>query len=301
MAGLRESIEDYVVALDREFGRSPNTCRAALGDLTRFADHVKRGGKVDARELTLEDYREWLWAENEQGHSAATIARRASVARRFSAWCHSTGRGDDVARRLKSPKVGRSLPRLVTETQMGDFFASLLTRADLGAPTALRDLANVELLYATGMRVSELASLDTTSLDRTAQTARVIGKGDVERVIPYGRPAAVALTAWLERGRPELANDASGEALFLGARGGRINTRSVYELSRSLLELAPGQGPSGPHTFRHTAATHLLDGGADLRGVQEYLGHADLGTTQIYTHVSAERLRDTYRRAHPRA
>lgn len=301
MAELRAAIEDYVLALDREFGRSPNTCRAAHGDLSRFADSVERGGPVDTAELTLEDFREWLWQENEQGHAAATIARRASVARRFTAWCHSTGRGEDVARRLKSPKVGRSLPRLVTEGQMDDIFASLRDRAADDDPGALRDLAIVELLYATGMRVSELCALDLASLTRSANTVRVIGKGNVERVIPYGAPAARAIDAWLDNGRDALATEASGDALFLGARGGRINSRSVYELSRQLLQLAPGQGPSGPHTFRHTAATHLLDGGADLRGVQEYLGHADLGTTQIYTHVSAERLRETYQRAHPRA
>lgn len=301
MAELREAIEDYVLALDREFGRSPNTCRAAHSDLTRFADAVERGGAVDTTELTLEDFREWLWHENEQGHAAATIARRASVARRFTAWCHATGRGDDVARRLKSPKVGRSLPRLVSEGQMGDIFASLRDRADSGDPGALRDLAIVELLYATGLRVSELCALNVASLSASADTVRVIGKGNIERVVPYGAPAARAIDAWLRDGRDALANESSGEALFLGARGGRINPRSVYELSRSVLQLAPGRGPAGAHTFRHTAATHLLDGGADLRGVQEYLGHADLGTTQIYTHVSAERLRDTYRRAHPRA
>ncbi|UQN15400.1 tyrosine recombinase XerC [Gulosibacter sp. ACHW.36C] len=301
MAELRAAIEDYVLALEREFGRSPNTCRAALGDLSRFADSVEREGAVDTSKLTLEDLRDWLWRESEQGHAPATIARRASVARRFTAWCHSTGRGDDVARRLKSPKVGRSLPRLVSEGQMDDIFASLRDRADSDEPGALRDLAIVELLYATGMRVSELCALDLDSLTPSASLVRVIGKGNVERVIPYGQPAARAIDAWLERGRGVLAGAASGDALFLGARGGRLNSRSVYELSRQLLQLAPGQGPSGPHTFRHTAATHLLDGGADLRGVQEYLGHADLGTTQIYTHVSAERLRETYKRAHPRA
>nr|WP_225751601.1 tyrosine recombinase XerC [Pseudoclavibacter sp. Marseille-Q3772] len=305
MTALRAAIDDYARALELERGRSPHTIKAAVGDLTRFADYVERGGEVTPDELTLEDFREWLWQESEQGHAPSTIARRASSARAFTAWLSASDRGDDVARRLKSPKAGRTLPRMVSRESMDTILNHLQERAETDDPIALRDHAIIELLYATGMRVSELCALTRASVDFTTRTVRVVGKGNSERVIPFGQPAALALRRWLEDGRPRIVDSTKSgsrtEALFLGARGGAINQRAVYELSKTLLEYAPGAGPAGPHTFRHTAATHLLDGGADLRGVQEFLGHADLGTTQIYTHVSAERLRETYRRAHPRA
>lgn len=177
----------------------------------------------------------------------------------------------------------------------------LEARTATGDPVALRDLALVELLYGGAIRVSECCAIDVDDVDFERRTMRVVGKGDKERTVPFGGPAAEALVDYLHRGRPELLQEQSRDALFLGARGGRINARTVYELARRELQETPGGGPAGPHAFRHTAATHLLDGGADLRSVQELLGHADLGTTQVYTHVSAERLRDAYRLAHPRA
>lgn len=333
MTVLRDAIRDYVRMLDLELGRSDHTCRAVEGDLTRFADFIdghagggpphpsdthrssgtptlvmevpsneaSRHDAVDTQSLDLEQFRDWLWHETKSGFASSTIARRASSARGFTAWLNNTEQGPDAARRLRSPKAGRSLPRMVSSGAMDDIFDDLRAHAATGDSVALRDLAIVELLYATGVRVSELCSLDLDSIDLDQGTVRVIGKGNKERVVPFGRPAAAAVTDWLLRGRSEHVNDGSGAALFLGTRGARINPRTVYELSRRILKHAPGSGPSGPHAFRHTAATHLLDGGADLRGVQEFLGHADLGTTQIYTHVSAERLRETYRRAHPRA
>jgi integrase/recombinase XerC len=157
----------------------------------------------------------------------------------------------------------------------------------------------VELLYASALRVSEIVGLDLGDVDLGRLTVRVTGKGSKERVIPFGAPAQRAIIAW-QGHRHELLSNAN-KALFLGARGKRINSRTIYELITTLLADVPGSGPSGPHTLRHTAATHLLDGGADLRSVQEMLGHASLGTTQLYTHVSAERLKESYNRAHPRA
>lgn len=301
MSSLATAIDAYLRALDLERGRSPHTIRAIGGDLRRFADFANGQGASELDDLSLELFRDWLWHESEQGHAASTLARRSSSARGFTAWLRTSGRGEDVARRLRSPKIGRSLPRMVSADNMDAIFAELRARSATGDPVALRDEAIVELLYATGIRVSELCGLNLDSVDFERRTVRVIGKGDRERVVPFGRPCAEALTEWCARGRPEIANDRSGEALFLGARGGRLNPRTVYELSRRELEHSPGSGPAGAHTFRHTAATHLLDGGADLRSVQELLGHANLGTTQIYTHVSSERLRETYRRAHPRA
>lgn len=301
MSELRDAVADYARALDLERGRSAHTIRAARGDLDGFVAFAEARGSDNLADLNLEDFRDWLWAESEAGLASATIARRASSARGFTAWLRLTERGPDAARRLKSPKTGRTLPRMVTAGHMDDIFDDLRARAATGDPVALRDLAIVEVLYATGIRVSELCSLDLDSLELERRMLRVIGKGNRERVVPFGAPCAEALVEWLARGRRALASEAAGEALFLGARGRRINSRTVYELARHQLEHSPGTGPAGPHTFRHTAATHLLDGGADLRGVQELLGHADLGTTQIYTHVSTERLRETYRQAHPRA
>jgi integrase/recombinase XerC len=175
-----------------------------------------------------------------------------------------------------------------------------MLRAGTGDPISLRDLAIIELLYASALRVSELTSLDLGAVDLSRLTVRVMGKGSKERVVPFGVPAKNAIAAYLDQGRPRLLGGPTS-AIFLGARGGRVNSRAVYQLVASLLAEIPGSGPSGPHALRHTAATHLLDGGADLRAVQEMLGHASLGTTQIYTHVSAERLKESYRTAHPRA
>ncbi len=187
----------------------------------------------------------------------------------------------------------------------GDQIDGLLTdlgeRAEDGDPAALRDVVVIELLYAAGIRVSELTGLDVDDVDLDRLTLRVVGKGSKDRVVPFGVPALRAVRRYLATARPGLATERSGPALLLGARGGRLGTRAVYQLVASLLVDLPGGGPAGPHTLRHTAATHLLDGGADLRAVQEILGHASLGTTQIYTHVSTERLKETYRIAHPRA
>jgi integrase/recombinase XerC len=185
---------------------------------------------------------------------------------------------------------------------MADMLQSVAARASSGDPVALRDQAIVELLYASALRVSELTGLSLSDVDDSRLTVRVLGKGAKERVVPFGIPAQRALSVYRERGRPQLTSEGSGSAaLFVGARGKRLTTRTVYEVIAHLLADVPGSGGSGPHTLRHTAATHLLDGGADLRAVQEMLGHASLGTTQLYTHVSTERLRESYRTAHPRA
>lgn len=207
----------------------------------------------------------------------------------------------DPAARLRAPKADKHLPRVITREQMDGLLTALSARAEDGEPAAVRDVAVIELLYAAGIRVSELTGLDVDDVDLERLTLRVVGKGSKERVVPFGVPALRAIRRYLSAARPALAVERSGPALLLGARGGRLGTRAVYQLVASLLADLPGGGPAGPHTLRHTAATHLLDGGADLRAVQEILGHASLGTTQIYTHVSTERLKETYRIAHPRA
>ena len=303
---LERAIDDFVSYLVSERGYSPHTVRAYRSDLAALAFFAAHKTIDDTDELTLEVYRDWLWAASQSGLSKATLARRSATAKSFSAWLsRSTEKTTDAASRLRAPKPDRSLPRVLSREAMDTVLDSLAARAVDGEPVALRDLAIVELLYASALRVSELVGIDTGDLDLDRRTVRVLGKGSKERVVPFGQPAHLAVADYLQRGRPALAarasDGAASSAVYLGARGARLGARSVYAIVSKLLLDVPGSGPEGPHAFRHTAATHLLDGGADLRAVQEMLGHASLGTTQIYTHVTTERLRETYRQAHPRA
>ncbi|WP_228545935.1 tyrosine recombinase XerC [Microcella flavibacter] len=304
---LDDAIAAYLRSVELERGASPHTLRAYRGDLATLAEFVeRRGAEPDAALLDLELLREWVWAQNEAGLGAATLARRTSTLRGFTAWLARTGRAPaDAGARLRAPRPGRHLPRVLSRAQVDELFVQLAARASGDDPLALRDLAIIELLYASALRVSELVGLDLADVDDARRTVRVLGKGAKERIVPFGVPAQRALTAYRERGRPALAVGATGaggrDALLLGARGARLSTRAAYQLVARLLVDLPGSGPAGPHAFRHSAATHLLDGGADLRAVQELLGHASLGTTQIYTHVSADRLAAAYLTAHPRA
>ena len=308
---LRRAVEAFTRHLTADRGFSEHTVRAYRGDLSDLAGFVELRAAaasdapdaVDVRELDLETLRDWLWKGSGGGLAKSTLARRSAAARGFTRWLVTTGETPaDVAARLKAPRPDQHLPRVLTRGQMSTIFDGLASRATTGDPIALRDHAIVELLYASAIRVSELTGLRTPDLDRTRLTARVLGKGGKERVVPYGVPAARAIESYLAEARPLLQADRPETgALFLNSRGAPMNTRSVYELVAAILHEVPGSGPSGPHAFRHTAATHLLDGGADLRAVQEILGHASLSTTQIYTHVSAERLKQSYAAAHPRA
>lgn len=299
---LECDIAAFIEHLDAERAFSDHTIRSYSADLARLAEHARETKVTTAGELDLELLREWLWRSSQQGLAARTLARRASAARGFTAWLTRTGRIEaDPGIRLASPKPAHTLPRVVGKEGIDLIIDRQAARAATGDPVEIRDLAIIELLYASALRVSELVGLDLRSVDFERRTLRVRGKGNKERVVPFGAPAAKALLAYLDKARVALAVDGSPDAVFLGARGGRMNVRSVYALVHRVLEDVPGSGPSGPHSLRHTAATHLLDGGADLRAVQEMLGHASLGTTQIYTHVSAERLKASYALAHPRA
>jgi integrase/recombinase XerC len=299
---LQRAIEDYTVHLAVERGYSAQTVRAYRSDLQSFAAFVGERGMLGTADITLEVLREWLWAAAQQGRSKATLARRSASARGFTAWLARVGSETaDPAARLRSPKPDKTLPRVVNRAQMAGMLDALAVKAAEGEPGAVRDQAVIELLYASGIRVSELTGLDVDDVDLERLTVRVLGKGSKERVVPFGVPARDALVGYIRGARRALVVAGSGAALFVGARGGRLGTRAVYDLVAGLLTDIPGGGPAGPHALRHTAATHLLDGGADLRAVQELLGHASLGTTQIYTHVSTERLKESYRIAHPRA
>ncbi len=307
-------VDRYLDHVRIERGYSSHTVAAYASDLADLVAFAEPRGVTVPAGLDLDLLRDWLWAATEQGLARATIARRAASARGFGAWLERTGvLANDPAARLRAPRAHRTLPRVVAAPAVSELLSALVARAADGDPVHIRDVAIIELLYACGLRVSELVGLDLDDIDHGNRTVRVTGKGSKERVVPYGAPAAAALDRYLERARPAiLAAASSGDAArspspdarraaFLGARGGRMGVRSVHRLVAELLRDIPGSGPAGPHAFRHSAATHLLDGGADLRAVQEFLGHASLGTTQIYTHVSAERLKQTYRTAHPRA
>jgi len=286
---------DYLTA---ERGRSDHTVRAYLGDVEDLRRHCESRGRVDIGELSLTALRGWLADMERRGLARSTMARRAASARVFTEWASHRGLLEaDVGDRLASPRRARRLPTVLTQDQA----ASLLDSLDDTSALGLRDRAIVELLYATGVRVSELARLDIDDVDSGRRTVRVHGKGGRQRVVPYGVPAERALGAWRSEGRPHLAREGSGPALFLGERGGRIDPRTVRRVVHDSLARVEGLPDLGPHGLRHSAATHVLEGGADLRAVQELLGHASLATTQVYTHVSVERLRATFEQAHPRA
>jgi integrase/recombinase XerC len=297
---LERAVDDFAVYLTAERGFSPHTVRSYRSDLADLGRFAATRGVQTTDAIDLELLRDWLWDGSKSGLAKSTLARRSAAVRSLSGWLARTGKAPtDAGTRLRAPKADHHLPRVLTRPQIDGLLAGLAARAQSGEALATRDLAIVELLYASALRVSEVAGLDLGDVDASRLTVRVVGKGSKERVVPFGAPAQRAIADW-ERHRHELATEYT-EALFLGARGKRIGTRTIYELIANLLADVPGSGPAGPHTLRHTAATHLLDGGADLRSVQEMLGHASLGTTQLYTHVSAERLKESYNRAHPRA
>lgn len=304
VAGQRSALSDAVagfvshLADERRF--SPHTVRAYVGDVSSLVGSQAAAGLASPAELTLATLRAWLAEQNAMGLSRATLARRVASIRAFTAWCHRRALiPEDPGARLASPRVARVLPTVLQVEEATALMGHAEVAADDGSALAARDRAIIEVLYGTGMRVSELCALDCAGVDRLHRTMRVRGKGNRERTVPYGGPAARALEEWWQR-RGEMATERSGPALFLGSRGGRIDPRVVRGIVHRLSREA-GVPDVAPHALRHSAATHVLEGGADLRSVQELLGHATLATTQRYTHVSVERLRATYAQAHPRA
>lgn len=297
-----EALADYERHLRSERDLSAHTVRAYVADVAGMLEHAARLGHHDLADLDLRTLRSWLARQQTLGKARSTMARRATAVRVFTAWARRTGRArSDPGSLLGSPKSHRTLPGALDVAEARALLEAAGRRADDGSPLGLRDAAILELLYATGIRVGELCALDVDDVDRGRRVVRVFGKGRKERTVPYGVPADRALGRWLEAGRPGLLQPGAGPALFLGARGARIGQRAVRELVHRRLADVPGAPDLGPHGLRHSAATHLLDGGADLRTVQELLGHASLATTQIYTHVTTEHLRRAYRQAHPRA
>ncbi|MDN8593699.1 MULTISPECIES: tyrosine recombinase XerC [unclassified Corynebacterium] len=304
MAQLEAAIDDFADYALLVKGRSPATVKGYRSDLRTLVPFA--GTFAD---FTLPTLRAWLADALRAGLARSTMARRTAAVRAFSTWAYERGHLDsDVAARLATPQVNRHLPDVVTPARAEQLVEAEIN-ADAASPEAARDRAMLELLYATGMRVAELTGLDTGDIDASRRLARVTGKGNKQRVVPFGDNAAAAIDTWLAR-RGELLNNGAGssaaasadatKALFLGSRGGRIDQRQVRRVVERAAQRT-GDSDLSPHALRHSAATHMLEGGADLRVVQELLGHSSLQTTQIYTHVSAQRLKSVYDRAHPRA
>ena len=293
----------YAHYLANEKALSTHTVRAYLGDLDSFVEHLGNNGVTEISEINLPLIRSWLATQQVRGGARTTLSRRATSIRLFTKWAAKRGYlATDVGATLASPKPHRTLPGVLTQGDAVTALDSMATRAaEFDTPTSIRDVAIVELLYATGARVSEVCGLDLEDLDFHRNTIRVLGKGNKERMIPMGAPAVKALNTYINDARPQLLNDKSARAVFLGARGKRIDQRAVRTIVYEALAALEGVERMGPHALRHSAATHLLEGGADLRTVQEILGHSSLATTQIYTHVSTERLRQAFKQAHPRA
>jgi integrase/recombinase XerC len=330
--GFESVLRDFSAFLGAERALSPRTVRAYVGDVRSLLDHATRMGRTQPADLDKHVLRSWLARLDSLGRARSTLARRTAAARVFTGFATRRGLLDvDPAATLASPRIVRTLPavlrvdeaaRLLAATPANAGAASAAdagaaSAADAGAapataeagrgaaagdvPIALRDHAVLELLYATGVRVGELVGLDIDDVDLSRHLITVLCKGAQQRAVPFGLPAARAVERWVHRGRPALVTADSGAALFLGARGKRLDARIVRSLVHARVAQVEGAPDLSPHGMRHSAATHLLEGGADLRSVQEFLGHASLATTQIYTHVSVERLRAAYRQAHPRA
>ncbi len=304
---MSENYEKLIAAFTRhlqvERSLSTHTICAYLGDLESLITHLEAIGVADISDLELVHLRSWLANQQVKGGARTTLSRRAVSVRLFTKWAVKNKLlAKDVAATLATPKGHRTLPEVLEIADAKLAMDSLATRAaEEETPISLRDVAMVEVLYASGARVAELCGLDLSDIDYDRQTIRVLGKGNKERTIPLGNPAMRALNLYLKDARDALKNAKSANAVFLGVRGKRIDQRTVRTVVYNALQAIEGIERMGPHALRHSAATHLLEGGADLRTVQEILGHASLATTQIYTHVSTERLQKAFKQAHPRA
>ena len=303
MALTPELQDAYSRHLMSERNLSANSVRAYLADLESLLLYINQLGITEFSALELNHIRSWLANLQTKGAARSSITRRVVSIRAFTYWGARNGwLNSDIGRELVAPKPERHLPDVLdVESAALALEALALRNSEEQTPESIRDLAIVETLYASGIRVSELTGLDLLDIDRERQTLRVVGKGGKERIVPIGNPAMRAIENWLTEGRPKLVSEDSAAALFLGSRGKRIDQRVVRAIVYEAMSALGGDRRLSPHGLRHSAATHLLEGGADLRTVQEILGHSSLSTTQIYTHVSQERIKKSYEQAHPRA
>ena len=290
----------YEVHLRDERMLAGPTVAAYLSDVRQLAGFCVGFGIDNPDQVEPLVLRRWLGALAAESYARTSLARKTAAVRTFFGLVHKRGMvPTDPALQLSTPKVGRRLPKALRRDQV----EALLAAPDAATPVGLRDRAALELLYASGARVSEVAGLDVDAVDLAGATARLFGKGSKERIVPLGEPACIAVERWLSDGRPEMSSSSSSSpppALFLSRGGTRITDHDLRAAVRAAARTA-GLGSVTPHMLRHSYATHLLEGGADLRSVQELLGHVALSTTQIYTHVSRDHLRASYDHAHPRA
>jgi integrase/recombinase XerC len=311
-------VSEYERHLRLERGLSEHTVRAYIGDVVSLLGYLlgasgDEPGMETSRahrpgelaDLDVGVLRAWLAQQRSAGASRATLSRRAASVRTFTAWAQRRSTFDhDPGARLAAPRPHRKLPAVLRTDQVGALLQASSSGAAQRDPVALRDHAVLELLYASGVRVSELCGLDLGDVDFSRRVVRVLGKGGKERTVPFGVPADNAIREWIEGGRLALvavAGSRADAALFVGVRGRRLDPRTVRRMVHDAVAAVPGASDMGPHGLRHSAATHLLEGGADLRSVQELLGHATLATTQLYTHVTVDRLKAIHDLAHPRA
>ncbi|GFG75732.1 site-specific tyrosine recombinase XerD [Mycobacterium botniense] len=307
---LEKQLQGYLDHLTIERGVAANTVSSYRRDLRRYAEHLAARGIDDLADVSEDDVSEFLLAlrrgDPDSGASAlsAVSAARALIAvRGLHRFAAAEGLAErDVARAVKPPAPGRRLPKSLTVDEVVKLLESVGGESPADGPLTLRNRALLELLYSTGSRISEAVGLDVDDLDTQARSVLLRGKGGKQRLVPVGRPAVRALEAYLVRGRPDLARRGRGTAgVFLNARGGRLSRQSAWQLLRDAAERAGITAGVSPHMLRHSFATHLLDGGADVRVVQELLGHASVTTTQIYTLVTVRALREVWAEAHPRA
>lgn len=291
------AVEGFAAHLAHERMLAGHTVAAYVADvrgLAAFCDAAGVAGPDEVEPLVL---RRHLAGLVDAGFARTTLARKIAAVRALFRWLVERGTLErDPAAGLQAPSRRRALPRALARAHV----EALLAACDDGSPVGLRDRCLIELAYGTGARVAELVGADTDDVDLAGGTLRVVGKGGKPRQVPVGQPACAAVAAWLADGRPWLVRPASSGALLLGARGGRLDARTARRAVERV-GVAAGVGHVTPHTLRHSYATHLLEGGADLRSVQELLGHVTLATTEVYTKVSPRHLRERYDAAHPRA
>lgn len=296
----RERVDDFLSYIEVERGYSENTLAAYRNDLAQFLDYLEGQPAVTSWASVDQDVIvDYVLTLKAREYSSATVARKVAAVKSFCHFLLAEGDvRDDPTAALDSPRVKKQLPRTLSREDIERLLAQPLA---VGGPKGLRDSALLEMLYSTGMRVSEVVALNVDDVNTASGSVRCFGKGGKERIIPMYDQAVLALRAYLETGRLAFLRDATDRALFLNARGTRLTRQGLWLIIKDYVAAAGIEADVTPHTLRHSFATHLLDGGAGLREVQQLLGHSNVSTTQIYTHVSSTRLREAYDKSHPRA
>lgn len=299
---MLDLLEIYTHYLQKERNASPHTLKNYLADLRHFSEYffaanpaLPRQGTANLRQISSDTVRAYVGGLLDKHHPASVARKLASLRSFFDFWVRQGAMPENPAKDVATPKIPRRLPKFLTIAEM----ESLLAMPKGADMLSLRDKAAMEMIYAAGLRVSELVGLNIADVDMVDHRVRVMGKGRKERLLPVGEAATLAMNAYLDQ--RSMVAKSSEKALFVNRRGGRLTTRSVERMIRKYLRDAGINKPVTPHVLRHTFATHLLDRGADLRGIQELLGHASLSTTQKYTHVTVQKLTEVYDKAHPKA